>query len=76
MIARVMHAWQSLHSLYARILACDLGLIAAGVAFFGFLSMFPALAAVIAVWGFAADPAVISLQLDLIRDFLPPRRLP
>lgn len=50
----------------------DLGLIAAGVAFFGFLSVFPALAAVIALWGFAADPSVIRAQLALAADYLPP----
>jgi membrane protein len=50
----------------------DLGLVAAGVAFFAFLSVFPGLAAVIALWGFVSDPGVIRSQLELTRDFLPP----
>ena len=60
------------YALWTRIEARELGLIAAGVAFFGFLAVFPALAAVIALWGFAADPAVISQQLEVLNDFLPP----
>jgi len=50
----------------------DLGLIAAGVAFYGFLAVFPALPAVIALWGFAADPVAIRGQLALAADYLPP----
>lgn len=50
----------------------ELGLIAAGVAFFGFLALFPAIAAVIALWGFWADPAVIRAQMAPLADILPP----
>lgn len=49
----------------------ELGLIAAGVAFFGFLAIFPTVAVVISVWGFVADPAVIRGELNLMKDFLP-----
>ena len=49
----------------------ELGLIAAGVAFFGFLAIFPTVAVVISVWGFVADPAVIRGELELLEDFLP-----
>ena len=49
----------------------ELGLIAAGVAFFGFLAIFPTVAVVISVWGFVADPAVIRSELELLQDFLP-----
>lgn len=49
----------------------ELGLIAAGVAFFGFLAIFPAVAVIIAVWGFMADPAVIRQEVALLQDFLP-----
>ncbi len=64
-IARVM----------ARATRANLGMIAAGVAFFGFLSIFPAFAFVIAVWSFAADPAIIREELNLLADFLPPDAL-
>jgi membrane protein len=50
----------------------ELSLIAAGVAFFGFLAIFPAVAALIALWGLAADPAVIRAEVQLLADILPP----
>ncbi|MFV0492646.1 MAG: YihY/virulence factor BrkB family protein [Pseudorhodobacter sp.] len=56
---------------WERLNRVDLSLVSAGVAFFGFLSIFPAIAATITIWGFAFDPAVIQSQLDLAEDFLP-----
>lgn len=64
MIQRLSDAW-------ARLNRVDLSLISAGVAFFGFLSVFPAMAAVITIWGFASDPTVIRAQLDMVADYLP-----
>ena len=49
----------------------DLDLISAGVAFYGLFSVFPAIAASIAVFGLIADPIVISQQLDLLQDVIP-----
>ncbi len=48
-----------------------LGLIAAGVAFFSMLAVFPAVAAVIALFGYFADPKVILVQVQLLADFVP-----
>lgn len=62
-------------SLYRRIEQAELGLISAGVAFFGFLAIFPAAAVVIALWGAVQDPAVIESQLDLLVPVLPPDAL-
>lgn len=50
----------------------NIGLIAAGVAFFGLLAIFPGLAALIVVFGFFADPLVIQDQLALLADLMPP----
>ncbi|MEP5760849.1 MAG: YihY/virulence factor BrkB family protein [Litoreibacter sp.] len=49
----------------------NLSLIAAGVAFYAMLALFPALAAVIAIWGFFADPIIIYEQLVLLERFVP-----
>ncbi|MFC4731148.1 YihY/virulence factor BrkB family protein [Salipiger abyssi] len=49
----------------------NLGLIAAGVAFYAFLSLFPAISAVIAIWGYWADPVVIAEQMELLREMIP-----
>jgi len=57
--------------LWHRIFDAKLGLISAGVAFFGFLAIFPAAASVIALWGFASDLEVIRGQVLLLKDFLP-----
>ena len=58
--------------LYRRTEQAELDLISAGVAFFGFLAIFPATAAIIAIWGTAYDPSVIRTQIDLLKAFLPP----
>lgn len=61
--------------LYRRTEQAELGLISAGVAFFGFLAIFPAAAAIIAIWGTAYDPSVIRTQVDLLKGVLPPEAL-
>ncbi len=58
--------------LYRRTEQAELDLIAAGVAFFVFLAIFPAVAAIIAIWGTVYDPSVISTQIELLQGFLPP----
>ena len=47
------------------------GLIAAGVAFFGMFAIFPGLAAIIAIFGLLADPVVVAEQLNIMKDVIP-----
>ena len=49
----------------------NLFLIAAGVAFYGMFAVFPGMAAVIALWGFFADPHAIEGYLDIARELMP-----
>lgn len=63
--------WRLLVRLYDRVDSADLNLAAAGIAFYGFLAIFPAVAALIAIWGWASDPSVIRAQINLAADFLP-----
>ena len=49
----------------------NLGLIAAGAGFFTMLALFPGIAALIAIWGLVADPALVQSQVVLINDFVP-----
>ena len=49
-----------------------MGLIAAGVAFYGLLAIFPALAALISIYGLVADPAEIGQQMGGLLTMLPP----
>lgn len=60
-----------LSRLWSAIDARNLGLISAGVAFFAFLAVFPAVAALIAILGFLADPAVIAPRLEMLSEFVP-----
>lgn len=50
----------------------QLPLLSAGVAFFGFLAIFPALIALTLMYGLVADPASIAHQLDAVSGSLPP----
>ncbi len=56
---------------YRRIEQAEIDLIAAGVAFYAFLAIFPAAAAIIAIWGFVSNPDVIRQELELLSRFVP-----
>jgi len=49
-----------------------LSIVAAGVAFFGFLALVPTLSSIISVWGLFADPARIGSNFGTLRRVLPP----
>ncbi len=57
--------WQSIG-------ADNLGMIAAGAAFYMLLALFPALATLVSVYGLAADRASVESLVDLSRVVLPP----
>ena len=57
---------------YRRTEQAELDLIAAGVAFYAFLAIFPGAAAIIAIWGILFDPAVIRDEIALLNGVLPP----
>lgn len=63
--------WAALKASVNHISENNISLISAGVAFFAMLSLFPALAALIAVLGLISDPVVVVAQLEEIRGFLP-----
>ncbi|HEX6993908.1 MAG TPA: YihY/virulence factor BrkB family protein [Gammaproteobacteria bacterium] len=49
----------------------NLSLVAAGAAFFGLLAIFPALAALVALYGLFTDPATVTEQLDRVAGIIP-----
>ncbi|UXX84103.1 YihY/virulence factor BrkB family protein [Roseovarius pelagicus] len=63
--------WRVVRRVFAQADERNLGLISAGVAFYALLSIFPALAAIIALWGYVADPVMIGEQMDIARQLLP-----
>lgn len=50
----------------------NLGLVAAGVAFYAMFALFPALTAVVSVWSWMADPAALQSYLEVAEGFIPP----
>ena len=50
-----------------------LSIIAAGVAFYGLLAIFPGLIALVAIYGLAFDPAQVEQQVSQLRGVLPPQ---
>ena len=71
-MAALLNIWRVLVAVWATAGEKHLGLIAAGVAFFGMFGIFPGIAAVIAIFGLIADPVVISEQIELMEDIIPP----
>ncbi|WP_163848649.1 YihY/virulence factor BrkB family protein [Pseudooceanicola aestuarii] len=55
----------------AQITDTNMALVAAGVAFYGMLALFPGLAATIALWGLISDPAVLVEQIELLHAIVP-----
>ena len=66
-------AWRKvLGRVYSNIATHHLSIVAAGVAFFGVLAIFPALASLVALYGLIADPADVAQNLGAVRTLLPP----
>lgn len=63
--------WQVLKRTYREAKADNLGLIAAGVAFYGFLAMVPTLAALVLLYGLAVTPQTLSAHMEVLTDFVP-----
>ena len=49
----------------------NLSLVAAGVAFYALLALFPAIAAVVSIYGLVADPQTVEQQLQSVSHILP-----
>lgn len=63
--------WLVLKGCYTQISESNLALIAAGVAFYAMLSVFPALAALIALLSLISDPNVVIAQLEDAKGLMP-----
>ncbi|EKV28205.1 Ribonuclease BN [Caenispirillum salinarum AK4] len=67
----LVRAWHVAKVVYVRIGTDNLGVVAAGCAFYALLALFPFLAALISVYGLLSDPAAVSEQLQLIEGTVP-----
>lgn len=63
--------WAVLKRAIIRVFETDVSLRCAGVAFFGFLSLFPAVAVGVALYGLIADIQTLNQQMYLADQFLP-----
>jgi membrane protein len=70
-LQKLLNIWRMIYGVWTEAGKRHIGLIAAGVAFFGMFGLFPGIAAVIAVFGLVADPVVVSDQLELMREVIP-----
>ena len=64
--------WQVTKDLHVELRTDRIGLIAAGIAFYGLLSLFPGIAALMALGGLLTEPAVLVDQMQQIGSVLPP----
>src|SRR3954452_4140882 len=63
--------WQVSRRAWREAQADQVPLLAAGVAFYGFLSLFPAMIAAVMVYGLVADPATVTKQAEAVSEALP-----
>lgn len=67
-----LHAWRDiLWRTWSEVGSDNVGLIAAGVAFYSFLAAVPLLASCVLTYGLIADPATVSNHLGILFELLP-----
>lgn len=65
-------AWKDiLKRTYKRTWADNVGLVSAGVAFYGFFALLSGLGLIVLVYGFAADPSTVVTQMSSLTNILP-----
>src|SRR5262249_44331752 len=63
--------WSICKRVYASLNSKHLSILAGGVAFYAMLSIFPALAALVALYGLVADPATVQHQINAVHGLIP-----
>ena len=71
MPSRLRSAWSFGSAIVNGISDRNIGLISAGVAFYGLFSIFPAITSLVTLWGFFADPDIVSQQLASYEKMMP-----
>jgi len=60
-----------LRRVWDKLIDNHLSILAAGVAFYGFLSLFPGLVALVSLYGMIADPGTVEQEIEGLSGFLP-----
>lgn len=68
---RLKDWWAILVRVFNRVMDDNVGLLSAGIAFYAFLSIFPAIAAALMIWGLFTDVTALSSQLQALRELAP-----
>ena len=63
--------WAVAKRTWAETSSDNIGLIAAGVAFYGFLALVPMLGAVVLLYGLAAEPATVMRDMTQLTSVMP-----
>lgn len=63
--------WDIARSVWSELGRDNVAVIAAGVAFFGLLAVVPGIAALVSIYGLAADPATLQQHLAGLEDLMP-----
>jgi membrane protein len=63
--------WNILKRVYKALNEKNLSILAAGVAFYAMLAIFPALAALVAIYGLIANPATVQHEINAIHGLIP-----
>lgn len=63
--------WAILERVVQRVMGDNIGLLSAGIGFYAFLSIFPAVAAGLMIWGLFTDIGALSAQLQALRELAP-----
>lgn len=63
--------WSVLKRVFGNVGEDNVSLVAAGVAFYALLALFPGLAALVSLFGLVADPQQVETQLQAVSDVLP-----
>lgn len=64
--------WQTAKRVKTQIEADQVQIVAAGIAFYLFLALFPVLAAIVATYGIVTDPAEAETQISSLEGIVPP----
>ncbi len=70
-MAEVLRIWRLIIAVWYATDERHIGVIAAGVAFYGMFAVFPGMAAMIAIWGFFSDPSVIPNYMSAVHEVIP-----
>lgn len=67
----IRRTWRVLAGIFRQVGEINMALVAAGVAFYAMLALFPGIAALIALWGIISDPGVVMEELQMLRGIIP-----